>query len=302
VLRLVLGNRKGAIGCALLAAIVVLAICAPLLTSYDPQAMSALPSQPPSAAHPFGTNHQGQDLFAQVLYGARFTLTLGFLTGTAIIVLCITVGMTAGYFGGWIDDVLSLLMNVFLVLPALPFMIVLAAYVQTRGAGLMIFVVTLTGWAWGGRVLRSQTLSLRNKDFVHAAVTSGEATWRIIFREILPNMISLTMSSYIGAIMVAILAEVGLEFLGLGDVKTTSWGMTLYWARNNSVLMTGEWWHFLFPGLAIAVTGVALILINFGIDEVSNPRLHVATGPRIRARKSASAAAAAAPVAVAPER
>ena len=111
-------------------------------------------------------------------------------------------------------------------------------------------------------------------------VVSGEKTWRIIFREILPNMISLIMSSYIGAVLYALLAEVGLEFLGLGDSRTTSWGMSLYWARNNSVLLTGEWWHFVFPGLAIAITGTACILINFGIDEISNPRLQSIRMPK----------------------
>ena len=280
-LALLLGNRKGAIGAAMLALMVLIAVAAPLIAPYPPQAMIAIPAQPPSAAHLFGTTHAGQDLFSQVVYGARFTLFVGFATGTAIIALCILFGMTAGYVGGWVDDVLSLVMNVFLLIPPLPLMIVIAGYVQTRGVWLMIGVITFTSWAYGARVLRSQTLSLRSKDFVQAAVISGEQTWRIIFREILPNMISLIVSSYIGAILLAILAEVGLEFLGFGDTSATSWGMTLYWAQNNSVLLTGSWWHFVFPGLAIAITGTACILINFGIDEISNPRLRTIKMPRV---------------------
>lgn len=282
-LGLILGNRKGAIGFALLLVMVLMAIFAPLIARYDPQAMISLPTQPPSAAHPFGTNHQGQDVFSQIVYGARYTLFIGFATGTTIILMCIVVGMTAGYVGGWVDDVLSLIMNVFLLIPPLPLMIVLSGYLQSRNVGLIIFVITFTSWAYGARVLRAQTLSIRGKDFVQAAVVGGEKTWRIIFREILPNMISLIVSSYIGAILLAILADVGLEFLGFGDVKATSWGMTLYWAQQYSALLSGEWWDFIFAGVAIALTGTACILINFGIDEISNPRLRRVKAPRPRA-------------------
>ena len=130
-------------------------------------------------------------------------------------------------------------------------------------------------WAWGARVLRSQTLALRSRDFVQAALVSGESTWRLIFAEIMPNMISLIASSYIFAFIGAILTESGLEFLGFGDVNNISWGTTLYWAQTNSTLLTGEWWHFLFPGLAIALTATACIFINYGIDTISNPRLRV---------------------------
>jgi peptide/nickel transport system permease protein len=252
-LSLLLSNRLAAIGSAVLLIMVLMAMFAPLLTPYNPGDMIALPSQPPSPEHWFGTNHQGQDIFSQVAYGARFSLFIGFAAGLATTFLAIVVGMTAGY---------------------------VAAYIPVKGAAAMIIVISVTGWAWGARVLRSQTLALRNRDFVQAALVSGESTWRLIFAEVLPNMISLIASSYIFAFIGAILTESGLEFLGFGDVNNISWGTTLYWAQTNSTLLTGEWWHFLFPGLAIALTATACIFINYGIDTISNPRLRV-----IKARK-----------------
>jgi peptide/nickel transport system permease protein len=158
----------------------------------------------------------------------------------------------------------------------------------------MIIILSVTGWAWGGRVLRAQTLSLRNRDFVQAAYLSGEPTWRIVFFEIMPNMISLMVSSFIFTFIGAILAEAGLEFLGFGDINTISWGTILYWAQTNSALLTGEWWHFLFPGLAIALTITSLVFINYGIDAISNPRLRaIKVAKQYRSQVKARAAAVA---------
>jgi len=159
------------------------------------------------------------------------------------------------------------------VIPQLPLLIVASAYLPVKGGEGMILILSITGWAWGARVLRAQTLSLRNRDFVHAAFVSGESTWRIVFFEILPNMVSLLVSSFIFTFIGAVLAEAGLEFLGFGDINTISWGTSLYWAQQTSTLMTGEWWCFVFPGLAIALTITSLVFINYGIDAISNPRL-----------------------------
>ena len=272
---ILLSDRLSLLGIAMLAIIVLMAIFAPLLTPYAPGDMIALPSQPPSAAHWFGTNHQGQDLFSQVTYGARSSLFIGVTAGLAITVLSVVVGMTGGYLGGWVDDAIGVATNVFLVIPTLPLLVVLAGYLPFKGVSTMIIVIALTGWAWGARVLRSQTLTLRGRDFVDAAIISGESTWRIIFGEIMPNMISLIVSTFIFAFTGALLADTSLEFLGFGDVNNISWGTTLYWAQTNSTLLTGEWWHFVFPGLAVALTTAACIFINNGIDTISNPRLRV---------------------------
>jgi peptide/nickel transport system permease protein len=286
---LLLSNWMALIGCIMLSIIILLCIFAPLLAAYAPSDMADMPSMAPSSAHWFGTNQQGEDVFSQVLYGGRFSLFIGVTAGLATTVLSVFVGMTAGYVGGWLDEVLGVITNIFLVIPQLPLLIVLGAYLQAPGPISLILVISLTGWAWGARILRSQTLSLRNRDFVQAATISGESTWRIVFREIMPNMISLIASTMIFAFVGSIMAESGLEFLGIGDVNTISWGTTLYWAQTNQTLLTGAWWHFTFPGLALALTATACTFVNYGIDTISNPRLRKVRMPKMRTVNEARA-------------
>jgi peptide/nickel transport system permease protein len=250
---------------------VLVAVVGPWLAG-DPGALVGLPLQPPSAAHWLGTNGQGQDVLAQVVVGTRVSLAIGFGVGLAVVLFGALVGITAGYFGGRVDALLSVLFNVFLVLPGLPLAIVIAAYLPS-GPLTLALVLVVTGWAWNARVLRAQTLALRRRDFVAAAVVAGESNWRILTAEILPNMTSLVVAQTIGSTVYAIGAQVGLEFLGLGDVSTVTWGTNLYWAQNDSALLTGAWWTFAPTGLCVALVGFALTLLNSGFDEVTNPRL-----------------------------
>jgi len=272
-LRLLLRNWKSRLGLLILAFFYFIAIFAPVLAPTDPMRMVGRPHDPPSAEYPFGTTRQGQDVAAQMAHGAATTLRVGFVTGTGIIIIASAIGVTAGFMGGFVDEFLSLFINIVLVLPNLPLVIVVASLVERPGPDTISFVLILTSWAWGARVLRAQTLSLRNSEFVDAARVSGEPTWRIVAVEILPNMASLVVSSWIGAVLYAILAEAGLEFIGLGDPNTVTWGTIIYWAQNNQALLTGAWWTFIPPGCAIAAIGLSLTLINYGIDEITNPRL-----------------------------
>lgn len=265
------GSGKARAGVILLGSLLLLVVVGPWFTP-DPTAYLADPLQPPSAAHWLGTTGMGQDVLAQTLVGARLTLAVGVATGLAVVALGAFLGGAAGYFGGRTDEVLTLLTNVFLVMPGLPLMVVLAAWLPS-GPLTMMGVMVLTGWAWNARVLRSQVLTLRKRDFVDAAVVAGEPSWRVIAVEILPNMASLLASSAIGATVYAIGAQVGLEFLGLGDLSLVTWGTNLYWATNDAALITGSWWTFVPTGLGIALTGFGLTLVNFGIDEITNPRL-----------------------------
>ena len=264
-------DRKATAGAVLLAAFVLVAVVGPWLAG-DPGALVGLPLQPPSVAHWLGTNGQGQDVLAQVVVGTRVSLAIGFGVGLAVVLFGALVGITAGYFGGRVDALLSVLFNVFLVLPGLPLAIVIAAYLPS-GPLTLALVLVVTGWAWNARVLRAQTLALRRRDFVAAAVVAGESNWRILTAEILPNMTSLVVAQTIGSTVYAIGAQVGLEFLGLGDVSTVTWGTNLYWAQNDSALLTGAWWTFAPTGLCVALVGFALTLLNSGFDEVTNPRL-----------------------------
>ena len=170
--------------------------------------------------------------------------------------------------------------NVFLVIPTIPLLVVVSAYLKSRGSTSMILILAFTLWAFEARVLRAQALSLRNRDFILASKVSGESSWRIIFRELMPNMISRIAAAFVLVFYVSILTEAGLEFLGLGNMSSSSWGVTLYWAQVNSSVLQGEWWTFVFPGLALAITVAALVFILAGLDEVSNPRLRRQTGQR----------------------
>jgi peptide/nickel transport system permease protein len=261
------------VGLGIVGFFVLVAIFAPLLAHQDPQAFSSDALDAPSVAHWMGTTQTGQDVFSQLVYGTRLTLLVGFTVGVIATTVSVVMGLIAGYFGGAVDDILSLLMNVFLVIPALPLAIVMSGYVTVRGPVPVAIVLVITGWAWGARVLRAQTLSMRQRDFVVAARASGESPLRVIFAEILPNEIAIVCSSFIFTVLYAILAEIGLEFLGLSDVYATSWGNILYWATNGNALLLEAWWWFAPAGLCIAVLGAGLAFINFGIDEITNPRL-----------------------------
>ncbi|MYI41458.1 MAG: ABC transporter permease, partial [Chloroflexi bacterium] len=250
-----------------------IALLVPVIAPTAPQRMVGRPHDPPSEKFSFGTTRQGQDVYSQLVYGAGGSLRVGFITGTLVIIIAIAVGVTAGYVGGLVDEVLSLFTNVFLVIGGLPLIMVVASLVEDPGPNTIIVVLSITSWSWGARVLRAQTLSLRNSEFVEAARVSGEPLWRIIAVEILPNMTSLVVSSWIGAVLYAILAEAALSFIGIGDPNAITWGTILYWAQNNQALLTGAWWTFIPPGVAISLVGLSLILINYGIDEITNPRL-----------------------------
>ncbi len=230
----------------------------------------------------FGTTRTGQDVFAQIVHGTKVSLMVGFGAGTFIIGLCILIGITAGYVGGWVDEILSLLTNVFLVIPGLPLIIVVAGWVEQPGPTTVALVLAATSWAYGARVLRSQTLVLRNSEFVAAARVTGEPSERIILFEILPNMIALVFSAWIGAVVFVILTEATLSFIGLGNPSAVSWGTSLYWAQNNQALLTRAWWTFIPPGVCIALVGFSLTLINYGVDEISNPRLQKHEGAKKR--------------------
>lgn len=267
------GNRKGRTGLIVIAIFLIMAILAPVIAPDSPSATIFLPNLGPSPEHLMGTTGTGQDVLSQFIWGAQSSLGVAFVAGILTTFLGLTMGLLAGFLGGWIDDVLSLITNVFLVIPALPLMVVLAAYIKVQGITPIIVVITITSWAWGARVLRSQVVSIRNRDYILAARLSADSNWRIIWAEVFPNIISLVSASFLNAAVSAILAASGLEFLGLGDPSVVSWGSMLYWANNSNALLNGQWAWVLAPGLGIAILGTALVLVNFGIDEITNPRL-----------------------------
>lgn len=263
---------KAIIGLVILAVFILLAVFAPLISPNDPSRFVDHPHQPPSREHWLGTTGQGQDVFAQVVWGSRISLFIGFSVGLLTTLLGLIIGMIAGYIPGVIDGLLNMFTNVFLLIPGLPLLITLASFLPP-GIITVILVLTATGWAWSARVFRSQTLSLREKDFVSASLVSGENTPRIVFSEILPNMLSLVVSSLFGSVAYAIASDAGLAFLGFENVNNVSWGTMLFWASNNSALLQEAWWTFLPPGLCIALVSFATTMLIYAMDEITNPRL-----------------------------
>ncbi|MFD5866201.1 ABC transporter permease [Agromyces sp. NPDC127015] len=252
---------------------------------------------PPSAEHWLGTTKLGYDVFSQLAWGTRGSLFIGLVAGVVALVLAIVFGVFAGYFGGVADEVLTLFTNIVLVIPGLPVVMVIAAYVQTaeglgplaRSSLLVALVLGITGWAGSAVVLRAQARSLRTREYVAAARVAGERPARIIFVEILPNLVPLLAAQFIFGVIFAVLGEAGLSYLGLGPTGSITLGTMLNDAQTGQAVGTGAWWWFVPPGLIIAALGAGLSLINFAIDEVVNPKLRLAPENAKRQRQAAKA-------------
>lgn len=279
---------KARIGVVILLVFALMAVFGPMLAPYDPSANSSDVLSPPSATHWLGTTQNGQDVLSQLLVGTPPSLLIGFGAAVAATIIAVIVGIGSGFFGRGGGEALSVLTSVFLVIPALPLAIVLTAYLPSKGNIAVLAVITLTGWAWGARSLRAQTLSIRRRDYVTAARLAGESSWRIIFTEILPNQTAIIASSFIFTVVYAIIMQSSLAFLGLADITQWSWGVMLYWSQNFQAFSIGAWWWYVPPGLCIALVGTALSLINFGIDEQINPRLRSQLAVRRAEKKKRS--------------
>jgi peptide/nickel transport system permease protein len=272
---------KAKIGAVLFGAFLLAAIIGPMVEPYDPGFVSlnpALSLNHPSAQHLLGTTQTGQDVLSQVLTGIRLTTIVALAVGGIATVLSVIVGVSAAFLGGAWDELLSLVTNIFLVVPALPLLIVLLGYLSSQGQLSTIIVLAFLGWPWGARVIRAQTLTIRNRDFIAASRESGEKTWRIIIFEIIPNEISLIAANFVNTVLYAIGASVALAFAGLTNLESWSLGTVLYWAQSNNALQSGAWWWWIPPGLAVAFLGTSLVLLNSGIDELGNPRLRAGRG------------------------
>lgn len=269
---------KAKIGAAILAAFILVAIIGPWVAPFDPSATTTGQALPmgPTASHLLGTTATGQDVLSQLLAGTRSTVVLGLLTGAIATLLSVLVGTSAGFLGGLADEGLSLVANIFLVLPALPLLVVILGYLPHSGQLPTAIVLSVLGWPWGARVIRAQTLSLRRRDYVAAAREVGEPTWRIIVFELLPNQAGLIAASFVGTVLYAILTSVALAFLGVADLSTWSFGTMLYWAQSGNAVQLGAWWWYVPPGVCAALLGTSLVLLNFGLDELGNPRLRAA--------------------------
>jgi len=274
ILHSVLRNRKALTGLVLFVIFVVLAAVPQLFTSVaDPNKLAFAPALPPSGEHLLGTTALGQDIWAQLVYGTRQSLVIALVAGFFATVLSVLVGVSAAYLGGLADEILSMITNVFLIIPTFPLIIILATYAGKGTLMVVLIVLVITGWSYGANQLRAQALSLRNRDFLESARVRGERSSYIIVAEMLPTMTSLIVANFLGAALYSVLTAAGLQFLGLGDPNSISWGTMLYWSQNQQALQSGMPLWSIAPGLCVAALGVSFALLNYAFDEISNPAL-----------------------------
>jgi peptide/nickel transport system permease protein len=274
IIRFFRNSPKTSVGAILILIILLLTIGANLFTNIDPLHRFVDEYHlAPSNTHILGTTQLGHDVFAQTLYGGRISILVGVFAGFLTVFLGIVFGITSGYFGGWYDNIITTVINVLMVIPNIVLLLIVAALINGVSPFLICIIIGLTSWPWNARVLRAQTMSLRNREFVYSAETLGESKLRILFVEIMPNMLSIISSAFVSTLIYAITASATLEFIGFGDTLSCTWGIMLYNANKSGALTSGAWWELLGPISGIVLFGVGLTLINFSIDEVSNPKL-----------------------------
>jgi peptide/nickel transport system permease protein len=268
-----LRNNKLRIGLAVVLFFLILTFIGPLFTEYEPDEYVGPGAQPPSSEYWFGTTTFGQDVFTQFALGLGSTFLVGVVGGGIALLIGTAVGFTAGYRGGWVDEILNMVTNVVIVIPTLALLLIVAAYLEVRGILVEALFIGFTSWPWAARAIRAQTFSLRTREFVDLAKLSGMKDRKIIISEIAPNMMSYLFMTYILLFGGAILIAATLDFIGLGPTQGTSLGLMMNNAILWGALHLGMWWWFIPPGLAITAIVGALYIMNVGLDEVFNPKL-----------------------------
>lgn len=288
-------NRRVQVGLGILGVFVLVAIFGNLILSaygsgpFDID-FNHLHTAPLVGGHPLGTTVTGQDVLSQLIAGSRGSMTVGLLSGVIATVLACIIGVTGGFIGGAVDQTLSGFTNLILTLPSFALTLIVAGYLSSAhggdstGMGLttMALLIGIFEWPGGARYLRSQTLSLRSRDFSMATVMLGESLWRQVFVEIVPHLTGIISAMFLRAVVAGIFAEAALNFLGITTQGSISWGTMIASAQGNSALSYGYWWWVVSPGVCIALVGTATALVNFGLDEVTNPRLRTANRKVVR--------------------
>jgi peptide/nickel transport system permease protein len=272
--------RKGVLGVALVLFFIVIAIFASYISPFDPSKVDAARTWlPPNSLNWLGTDWFGHDLLSQMIYGTQVSLLVGLFATVISTVVGTMIGLFGGYYAKRLGEFIERVIDFFLVIPYLPLIIVLVAVVEETGAmripvlWVVILVIGITGWSGTARVIRSQVLTVRERQFVDRARTAGASDMRILTWHILPNVFPLVFANAVLTVAGAVLSEVTLDFLGLGDVTTISWGMTLHLALSNDAVYRGAWWWVVPPGVAIILLVMGFTLIGYSIEEISNPRL-----------------------------
>jgi len=291
----VLRNRKATLGLVMFLVLLFVSLFPDLITS-APWNESVVPSdvvsqcqqnavalgQVPNCAqfapswplYPLGTTQLNYDVLSQLVHATGTTLFATVLISLLVTLISVLIGVTAAYVGGVVDMVLSFVTDVFLVIPALPLLIVLSTYLEGGGLAAIVLVMTVTSWAFGARQLRAQGLSIRTKEFLEAARVRGERRWYVIFVEIMPNMLSLIVAAFLGTSVYVVATMAGLQFLGFGNVgDSITWGTMIYQSQQAMSLESGNTWWLMAPIVAVAFMGTSFALLNYAFDEIANPAL-----------------------------
>jgi len=283
-------NWMALAGLSMLAAAVIVAVFAPVIAPYDPKADLKVSIDdiyaPPSAAHWLGTDDAGRDVLSNFIYGARVSLIVGFFASFISVFIGGTIGITAGYFGGRVENILMRMTDIMLVIPDLPLAVVLVALTKPSLMNI-ILVIGLLGWTGTARLVRSQTLSVKERKFVLRAKAIGCGNFHILRRHIFPLVLPLLVANTVLVISLAILEESTLSFLGLADPTTLSWGQMLNFAFTRGGVSAGAWWALIMPGLGIVWVVLGCTLLGQGLEQVLNPRLewhHLSVGPKMVSR------------------
>jgi len=279
MLRELSGNRKFMVGFTLFIAIVIVSYVGRALTPYDPLAAGMFPiDHPPCPEHPLGTDSLGRDVLAQLFFSVEQSLIVGFTVATIGTLVGAVIGFLAGYYGGVVDLILRSFTDIFIVIPMLPILILIASMVRVVSIWMTATILSIFAWAWPARQVRAQVLSLKERDFVYMARLSGMGSFEIIFRELMPHMLQWLGANFTNSVVWAILTEAGIEFLGLGPQKTMTLGMMLYWAMYHAAVFRGLWWWWAPPIITIILIATSLFLMHVGLDEIVNPRLRTRGG------------------------
>lgn len=269
-----LGNWKLTVGLILIIGLTAFSIIGSLLVDFERTRVAAGAfNAPPSAEYPLGTDNVGRDIWALIIHGIHPSLKVGLIAGVIGTSLGVVLGIIAGYYGGLVDSIISTTADIFLTIPSLLILIVLASYIRTTTIEFTALVIAIFAWAGPTRLMRSQTLTLRERAFIPLAKLSGQNDFEIAIKQILPNLLPYIMAGFVGAVSGAILALVGIQILGLGPLFTPNLGMILQAAYEGAAIFRRMWWWWLPPTVVLMIIFISLFLISVALDELANPRL-----------------------------
>jgi peptide/nickel transport system permease protein len=270
-------SRMGMFGVLLILAFIAVALAAPWIAPYDPRALVGKPFERPGEDHILGTDQVGRDIYSQLIWGSRISLMVGLFASAFSVAIGTVIGLLSGYFRGPIDTVMMRITDLFITLPGIPLMLILAAIIG-RSVCNIILVIAVTGWTGTARMVRAQTLSIKERPYVEAARSVGARDSQIMFRHILPNIIPLIFANAIVGIVNAILSESSMSFLGLGDPTKPSWGLILRHANEVGAMATGRLWFIIPPGICIMLIAIGFAFSSYSLDQILNPRLRERRG------------------------